>query len=70
MPRPGRFTPGKKTRYPLCRRLGGRQGRSEGMPKISPLPGFDPRTVQFAIPTELTWIVLCKRYDGRGEKCQ
>jgi hypothetical protein len=22
-PRPGRFTPGKETQYPLCRRLGG-----------------------------------------------
>jgi hypothetical protein len=25
-PRPGRFTPGKETRYPLYRRLGGPQG--------------------------------------------
>ena len=35
-----------KTRYPLYRRLGGPQGRSERVRKISPLPGFDPRTVQ------------------------
>jgi hypothetical protein len=35
-----------KTRYPLCRRLGGPQGRSGRVQKISPLPGFDPRTVQ------------------------
>ena len=28
MPRPGRFTPGKETRYTLYRRLGGPQGRS------------------------------------------
>ena len=27
-PRPGRFTPGKETRYPLYRRLGGPQDRS------------------------------------------
>ena len=27
-PRPGRFTPGIETRYPLYRRLGGPQGRS------------------------------------------
>jgi hypothetical protein len=27
-PRPGHFTPGKETRYPLYRRLGGPQGRS------------------------------------------
>jgi hypothetical protein len=34
-PRPGRFTPGK-TRYPLYRRLGGPQGRSGRVQKISP----------------------------------
>jgi hypothetical protein len=45
-PRPGRFTPGKDTRYPLYRRLGGPQGRSGRLLKISPPPGFDPRTVQ------------------------
>jgi hypothetical protein len=39
------FTPGA-TRYPLYRRLGGPQGRSEQVRKISPSPGFDPRTVQ------------------------
>ena len=44
--RPGRsLTPGK-TRYPLYRRLGGPQGRSGQVRKISPPPGFDPRTVQ------------------------
>jgi hypothetical protein len=45
-PGPGRFTPGKETRYPLYRRLGGPQGRSGQVRKISPQPGFDPRTVQ------------------------
>ena len=41
------FTPGK-TRYPLYRRLGGPQGWSGQVQKISPPtpPGFDPRTVQ------------------------
>ena len=44
--RPGRsLTPGK-TRYPLYRRLDGLQGRSGQVRKISPPPGFDPRTVQ------------------------
>jgi hypothetical protein len=33
-------------RYPLYSRLGGTQGRSGRVQKISPLPGFDPRTVQ------------------------
>ena len=33
-PRPGRFTPVKKTRYLFYRRLGGPQARSERMRKI------------------------------------
>ena len=45
-PRPGRFTPGKESRCSLYRRLGGPRGRSGRMQKISPQPGFDPRTVQ------------------------
>ena len=39
------LTPGK-TRYLFYRRLGGPQGRSGQVCKISPPPGFDPRTVQ------------------------
>ena len=39
-PRPGRFTPGKETRYPLYRRLGGPQGRCGRVRKISPPPGM------------------------------
>jgi hypothetical protein len=42
---PAALTPGKN-RYPLYRRLGGHQGRSGRVRKISPPPGFDPRTVQ------------------------
>ena len=45
-PRPDRFTPGKESRYPLYRRLGGPQGWFGRVRKISPPPGFDPRTVQ------------------------
>jgi hypothetical protein len=44
--RSGRFTLGKENRYPLYRRLGGRQSQSGRVRKISPPPGFDPRTVQ------------------------
>ena len=44
-PRPGRFTPGKETRYPLYKRLSGPQCRCGRVPKISPPPVFDPRTV-------------------------
>jgi len=43
---PGRSLPPGKTRYPLYRRLGGPQGWSGEVRKISPPPGFDPRTVQ------------------------
>jgi hypothetical protein len=39
------LSPGK-TRYPLYRRLCGSLGQSGEVRKISPPPGFDPRTVQ------------------------
>jgi len=42
---PTALPPGK-TRYPSYRRLGGPQGRSGRVRKISPPLGFDPRTVQ------------------------
>ena len=42
---PAALLPGK-TQYPLYRRLGGPQGRSVWVQKISPPPGFDPRTDQ------------------------
>jgi hypothetical protein len=45
-PRPGLSLPPGKTRYSLYRRLGGPEGRSGQVRKISPPPGFDPRTVQ------------------------
>ena len=49
------------TEYPLYRRLGGPQGLSGRVWKISPLPGFNSRTVQpvtirytdWAIPAHL-----------------
>jgi len=44
--RPGRSLPQGKTRYPLYRRLGGPQGRSGQMRKISPPSGLDTGTVQ------------------------
>ena len=44
--RPGRSLSPGKTRYPLYRRLGGPQGRSGQVWKISPPPGFDPQTIQ------------------------
>ena len=58
---PAALPPGK-TRYPSYGRPGGPQSRSRQVRKISPLPGFDPRTVQpVAIPAllgdlrQVTW---------------
>ena len=45
-PRSGLFTTGKETRYSLYRRLGGPQVQCERVRKISPPPGFHPRTVR------------------------
>jgi hypothetical protein len=44
--RPRRSLPPGKTSYSLYRRLGGPQGRSGQVRKISPPLGFDARTVQ------------------------
>jgi len=55
-PHPGRYKPQKENRYPFYMGLGGPQGRYGRVRKISPLPRFDPRTVQLvrvAIPTAL-----------------
>jgi hypothetical protein len=63
--RPGRnLPPGKILYYPLYSRLGGPQGRSGQVRKISSPPVFDPRTVQpgssVAIPTELPGPQKCQ----------
>jgi hypothetical protein len=42
---PAALPPGK-TRYLLYRRLGGPQGHSRQVRKISPIQGFDPRNVR------------------------
>jgi hypothetical protein len=49
--------PPGKTRYPLYRRLGGPQGRSGRVRKISPPPGFDPRTVQPVASRYTDWAI-------------
>jgi hypothetical protein len=38
--------PPRKIRYTLYNRLNGPQGLSGQVRKMTPLPGFDPRTVQ------------------------
>jgi hypothetical protein len=45
-PFPGCSLPPGETHYLLYRRLGGPQGQSGQVLKISPLPGFDPWMVQ------------------------
>jgi len=53
------------TRYPLYRKPGGPQGRSGRVRKISPPPGFDPRTVQ-PVPSRCTdcglYIIYAAQY--------
>ena len=50
--------PGRETLYTFYRRLGGPQGRSGRVRKMSLPPGFDPRTVQrVSMPARLTDIL-------------
>jgi len=49
--------PPGKTRYPLYRRLGGTQGRSGRVWKVSPLPGYDPRAVQPVASGYTDWAI-------------
>ena len=53
---PAALPPGK-TRYPLYRRLGGAQGRSGRVRKISPPQGFDPRTAQPVASRYTDWAI-------------
>ena len=69
--RPGRTLPPGKTRYPLYRRLGGPQGLSGQVRKISPPPsGFDPWTVH---PVARRYSGYATRpimfYQDRTERC-
>jgi hypothetical protein len=50
--------PSGKTRYPLYRRLGGPQGQSRRVRKISPPTGFDPRTFQPVASRYTDWAIL------------
>ena len=51
---PADLPPGK-TRYPLYRWLGGPQGLYRRVWKISPPPGFDPRTDQLVASRYTDW---------------
>jgi hypothetical protein len=54
---PAALLPGK-THNPLYRWLGGPQGRSGRVGKISTAPGFEPRTVQFIASRYTTWALV------------
>jgi hypothetical protein len=47
----------RMTRYPVYRRLGGPQGQSGRVRKISPPTGFDPRTVQPVASRYTDWAI-------------
>jgi hypothetical protein len=53
-PRPGRFTPGKDP-VPIVQEGVWPQDRSGCVRKISPPPGFDPRTVQPVVSRYTDW---------------
>ena len=53
---PAALPPGK-TGYPLYRKVGGAQGQSGRVWKISPPPGFDPWTVQPVASHYTDWAI-------------
>ena len=66
-----RFTPGRKTGYPLHRRLvSGQKGQSELLRKILLPPGVDPTTIQpvvsryteYVIPAYIPMFIWCVFY--------
>jgi hypothetical protein len=63
---PTALLPGK-IRYPFYKRAGGPQDQSGRVRKVSPPPGFDPRTVQpvrIVVPLEgMDWIDLAQGVD-------
>ena len=60
--------PPGKTRYPLYKKLGGPRGRCGRVRKMSPPPGFDPRTVQPVASCYTDWATRSTKYRGTGLK--
>ena len=60
--------PHGKTRCPLYRRLGGPQGRSGRVRKISPPPGFHHRTVQHVASRYTDWAIAAFAAPQRAHK--
>jgi hypothetical protein len=61
-PRPGRFTPREKDPVPIYRRLGRLQDQSGRVRKISPPPGFNPRTFQPVASRYTDWAILANTF--------
>jgi hypothetical protein len=61
--------PPGKTRYPLYRMLGGRQGRSGRVRKISPPQEFDPPTFQ-PVASRYTDYAIPALGQVIGEECR
>jgi hypothetical protein len=59
---PAALPPGQN-RYPLYRRLGGPQGLSGRVQKISLPPGLDPQNVQPVASRYTDWAIQFKRVD-------
>jgi hypothetical protein len=59
-PRPGRFYPSERDLVPIVQELGGPQGRSGGLRKISPPLEFDPRTVQPLAGRYTDWAIQAR----------
>ena len=55
---PSVLLPRKRPRYTLYRSLGGPQGLCGQVRKISPLPEFDPRTVQTVASIYTDWAIV------------
>ena len=54
---PAALPPGKETQYPLYKTLGGPQGSSGRVQKISPPLEFDPRIVQPVGSCYIDWAI-------------
>jgi hypothetical protein len=54
----------EKARYQMYKRLGGPQSQSERAQKISPPPGFDPRTVQSLAIRYTDWTIAVHTHVG------
>ena len=70
---PATLPPGM-TRYPLYRRLGGHQGQSGRVLKISPPLGFDPRAVQLVVSRYTDWAIAahstdCRKLKSMAQQC-